>query len=89
MAVNSNAFWVLNPDPANKQAALIPEKAPTLLWGQGTPDGDRQPFLGAQKGSLYFQTDATDDAGHVYVKVDEGNDDNDWVVFSLDGHSHA
>lgn len=87
MAVNSNAFFVVNPDPRTKQAALVPEHAPTFLWGQGTPDGDREPFLSAQKGSTYVQTDATDDTGHVWQKVDEGNDNDDWVLLGASAGS--
>lgn len=80
MTTNTAAFFVNNPDPSSKQAALVPERAPTDLWGQGTPDGDREPFLSAQKGSTYRQVDATDDAPVFWVKVDEGGDDADWVV---------
>jgi hypothetical protein len=79
MAVNTAAFFVVNPDPSKAQGALIPESAPTFLWGQGTPDGDREPFLSAQKGSLYAEVDATDDTALLWVKVDEGNDNDDWV----------
>lgn len=80
MTTNTVAFPVVNPDPSNRQSALVPEKAPTLLWGQGTPDGDREPFLSAQKGTLYFCTDNTDDDSHVYQKVDEAGDNDDWVL---------
>jgi hypothetical protein len=83
MAVNTSAFLVVNPDPAKKQPALAPEPAPTFLWGQGTPDGDRSPFSVAQKGTLYFQVDATDDDNHTWQKVDEGNDDADWVQLGV------
>ncbi len=72
-----------------KAKGLDPEAAPILIWGNGSPDGDAEPWLSASKGSLHFDLDATDDAGHVYSKVDEGGDDDDWVLFSLDGHSHA
>jgi hypothetical protein len=80
MAVNTSAFFVNNPNPATAQSALVPEQAPTDLWGQGTPDGDREPFLSAQKGTLYRQVDASDDYSCMWVKVDEGNDDNDWIL---------
>lgn len=80
MATNTSAFLIVNPDPAKAQESLIPEPAPTFLWGQGTPDGDREPFLSAQKGTLYMQTDAADDSNHVWTKVDEGNDDADWML---------
>lgn len=87
MAVNTSAFLVVNPDPAQMQSALIPEPAPTWLWGQGTPDGDRVPFSTAQKGTLYSQTDAADDESALWLKVDEGSDDADWV--RLGGVSYA
>jgi hypothetical protein len=80
MATNTVAFFTNSPDPATRQIALVPERAPTDLWGQGTPDGDREPFLSAQKGSIYRQVDATDDAPLLWLKVDEGGDDADWVV---------
>lgn len=79
MATNTSAFHVVRPATEKAQAALIPEPAPTLLWGQGTPDGDREPFLSAQKGTLYMAVDNSDDTPHVYQKVDEGNDDADWL----------
>src|SRR5688572_269151 len=80
MTTNTAVFLVVNPNPANKQSPLSPESAPTFLWGQGTPDGDRDLFLSAQKGSQYFQTDATDDTSHIWQKVDEGGDDDDWIL---------
>lgn len=80
MAVNTVAFFVNHPDGATRQPAMVPARAPTWLWGQGTPDGDRQPFMLAQKGSLYSEVNATDDAQHVWQKVDDGNDDDDWVL---------
>lgn len=81
MTTNTVAFFVDTPDPASKAGnALFPERGPTRLWGQGTPDGDRDPFLGAQKGSTYIQVDATDDTSHIWQKVDEGNDDDDWIL---------
>lgn len=79
MAENTSAFFIVNPNPANAQEALIPEPAPTLLWGQGTPDGDREPFLSAQKGTIYVEVNASDDLSCVWVKLDEGNDNADWV----------
>src|SRR5688572_20292539 len=81
MATNTQAFFVVNPNPSRRQPAGAPEPAPTFLWGQGTPDGDREPFSIAQKGTLYFEVDATDDTTMVWVKVDEGSDDADWVKF--------
>lgn len=82
MATNTVAFFVNYPDGAQRQPAMIPERAPTDLWGQGTPDGDREPFLSAQKGSIYREVNNTDDDPILWVKVDEGNDDADWVLLS-------
>ena len=90
MAVNTVAFFLQNPvamsgtgAPVGAGGSMFPETAPSILWGQGTPDGDRAPFNLVNKGSLYLQTDATDDASHVYQKVDEGGDDADWVVCAV------
>lgn len=80
MAVNTNAFYVVNPDPAKRQVGGSPASPPTFLWGEGTPDGDRHPFTAAGKGSLYFESNATDDYSNVWVKVDDASDDNDWVL---------
>lgn len=60
-------------------SGMYPEGAPSILWGQGTPDGDRSPFLNVNKGSLYMEANSTDDYSHIWHKVDEGNDDADWV----------
>jgi len=65
----------------------IPEGAPSILWGQGTPNGDLAPFNQVNKGSLYLLVNATDDESCVYVKVDEGGDDDDWVLLFADGHA--
>jgi len=58
---------------------MVPEGAPAILYGQGTPDGDRAPFNQVNKGSLYLCLNNTDDESHVYQKVDEGGDNDDWV----------
>lgn len=66
-------------------SALEADREPDLLWGDGAPDGDYDKFKDAQKGSLYFYVAATDDNTHVYMKVDEGNDDNDWAKLFVNG----
>lgn len=66
-----------------KQTAMMAEAPPCWIAGQGTPNGDLEPFKSAQKGSLYSQTDATDDTSHLWIKVDEGNDDDDWEMVAL------
>lgn len=59
---------------------------PVGWWqGTGTPDGDREPFKSANKGSLYSQLNAADDTACLWQKVDEGNDDADWVRMFVDG----
>lgn len=59
---------------------IVPESPlPVLIVGTGAPDGDASPFLEANKGSVYLQMDATDDAAHMFVKFDEGGDDADWT----------
>ena len=63
----------------------LPEPAPSILWGQGTPDGDRLPFTQVNKGSLYLAVDQTDDTSPLWVKVDEGNDNADWVKATVGG----
>jgi hypothetical protein len=83
MTTSVQGFKILDP----KQTGMMPEAPPCLLMGQGTPDGDLSPFKEAQKGTLYFQTDATDDESHIWQKVDEGNDDNDWVRLLVEGHA--
>lgn len=55
------------------------EKEPDILWCLGTPNGDIEPFASVQKGSLCISVDRTDDQAHIYQKVDEGGDNNDWV----------
>src|SRR3990167_4712841 len=62
----------------------LPEAAPSILWGQGTPDGDRAPFPLVNKGALSLAVDQTDDTTPLWVKLDEGNDNADWVEAFLD-----
>ena len=85
MAASVFAKKILDP----KETAMMAERPPCWLAGQGTPNGDLEPFLSAQKGSLYSQTDATDDAGHLWVKIDEGGDDDDWDLLPLSTHTHT
>lgn len=88
MTVASVAYFLRNPKaesgagfPSGEgPSAMYPEGIPTLLWGQGTPNGDLEPFQSTNKGSLYLQVDAADDAACAWIKVDEANDDNDWVL---------
>ncbi len=60
-------------------AGVDEEGQPSVLWGQGTPDGDRAPFTLVNKGSLYLAVDQTDDTTAVWQKVDEGDANSDWV----------
>lgn len=79
MTASNQAWWILEP----KQTGMMPEQPPGILTGQGTPNGDLEPFKSAQKGTLYMQTNATDDNSHVWQKVDEGDDDADWELMLL------
>lgn len=62
--------------------SMDPSKAPVIMWGEGTPDGDAEPWKGAKKGSLWLMTNNTDDHPAGMIKVDEGNDDNDWMYLT-------
>ena len=92
MAVNTNAFFLKNPvgmdtigagGGGGDQASMHPEAQPAILWGQGTPDGDRAPFNLVNKGSLYVSTNQTDDTRVLWQKVDEGGDNADWVLSNV------
>jgi hypothetical protein len=61
-----------------KARGLGPETPPDIIWGTGTPDGDRAPFNVINKGSIYMQVDGADDGAVLWQKVDEGGDNNDW-----------
>jgi hypothetical protein len=78
MTVSTYAKKILD----SKQTGLMVEAPPVILAGQGTPAGAIPPFKEAQKGSLYMQTDAADDASHVWQKVDEGGDNSDWSLIT-------
>jgi len=91
MAVNTVAYFLQNPpaidglalgSQVGDQSAMQPEPQPAILWGQGTPDGDRAPFTSVNKGSLYMSTNQTDDLHVLYQKVDEGSADTDWILVS-------
>ena len=58
----------------------IGEEMPTIIMGTGAADGDAAPFLSANKGSIYLRADTTDDYCPMALKMDEGGDDNDWVI---------
>ena len=66
-------------------AALDEEGQPSILWGQGTPNGDLPPFNLVNKGSLYFSVNNADNSAAVYQKYDEGGDNNDWVAILSGG----
>ena len=86
MADSVLAFFLQNPKgdtasgaPVGPGGSMYPEDAPAIMWGQGTPNGDLAPFNLVNKGSLWMSTDQADDVTAVYVKVDEGGDNADWV----------
>lgn len=66
-------------------AAMDEEGQPSILWGQGTPNGDLAPFNLVNKGSLYLEVNGADDKGAVWQKVDEGSDNADWTIVGQDG----
>lgn len=68
-------------------SALHPEGSPSVLWGQGTPNGDLAPFSVVNKGSIYLCVNNTDDQACIYQKVDEGGDNNDWVLVFAENHA--
>lgn len=69
-----------------KETQLSPETSPNIIWGQGTP-GAIAPFTTCNKGSLYLQTNATDDYNCLWLKVDEGGDAADWVQVQVTPYS--
>src|SRR3990167_10980477 len=84
MAASTQAFFLFPPGGMTGTGqvapldAMVPEVAPSVLWGQGTPAAIA-PFTTVNKGSLYFAVDQTDDTTAVWQKVDEGGDTADWV----------
>lgn len=82
MAVNTVAFYMNYPNGAQRQPAMVPTLAPSMLWGQGTPDGANREFKSVAKGSLYIQVDATSQVDNVWVKVGTSNVDADWILQS-------
>lgn len=92
MATATNAFFLDNPkdslqDGGISIGAMHPETQPCFIWGQGTPAGTLAPWITVNKGSLYFEVNGTDDESHVYMKVDEGNDAQDWGKLLIGGPS--
>jgi len=84
MATATNAFFLVNPkdslqDGGVSIGAMHPETQPAFIWGQGSPAGTLAPWTKVNKGSLWFQVNGTDDEGHAWMKVDEGDDAADWV----------
>lgn len=93
MSDSVRAFFLQNPvgqggvGVRQTGSALWPESPPAILWGQGTPNGDLAPFNQVNKGSLYFAINQTDDTAPVWVKVDEGGDNADWVRLLTENHA--
>lgn len=56
---------------------------PSWIYGEGTPDGDVFPWVAVAKGSLYTMSNASADASHIYMKIDNSGDDADWVVIAV------
>ena len=69
-------------------AGLDEEGQPSIMWGQGTPDGNLPPFNLVNKGSLYMAVDQTDDTAAIWQKVDEGGETGtaDWGRLFVENH---
>jgi len=50
-----------------------------IIVDEGAPSGAADPQASANKGSMYFRTDQTDDLSPVYLKIDADSADADWV----------
>ena len=81
----SNTFGTGMPS-YNHGGGLQPEAAPAVLWGNGTPAAIA-PFTLANKGSLYMETNNTDDTTALWMKVDKGGDTADWVRVFAENHA--
>jgi hypothetical protein len=55
-----------------------------VICDEGAPSGAADPQASANKGSLYFRTDASDDEPCLYVKTDEDSADDDWRPVIID-----
>lgn len=75
MTANTEVFTLVRTEKPDN----FPGTPPVILFGQGTPAGAVGRFLEAKKGTLYIQTDATDDTNPIWQKVDEDGADNDWL----------
>lgn len=71
-----------------KMTSMMVDPPPVWIAGRGTPDGAIEPWKSATKGSLYSQTNATDDEGHLYVKIANAGADADWDLLPIAGHTH-
>lgn len=60
-----------------------------VLFGAGRPVGSTSPESDSVKGTLYLQTDATDDESPLWVKVDEDGTNDDWVQVWIDKQADA
>jgi hypothetical protein len=87
MTASVQAFFLHNPKgPSGSGLAwpegpggMFPETPPCIIWGQGTPAAI-EPFTLVGEGSIYIQSNATDDEAHVYQKVANDGDANDYVA---------
>jgi len=60
-----------------------------VIVDEGAPSGAADPQASANKGTLYFRTDQTDDLSPLYVKVDADSADDDWVQVMVETSSDA
>ena len=60
-----------------------------VIVDEGAPSGAADPQASANKGTLYFRTDQTDDLSPLYVKVDADSADDDWVQVMVETSDDA
>jgi len=56
-----------------------------IIADEGAPSGAADPQASANKGSLYFRTDQSDDLSSLYIKIDDNDADADWMKVLIDG----
>jgi hypothetical protein len=84
MTASTIAFYYVKPRPGSMAGSMQPESPPEIIWGQGTPAAIA-PFTTVNKGSIFMQTNGTDDESSCWIKVDEGEDADDWVQMLTSG----
>ncbi len=63
--------------------ALAPGMAPIMIYANGTPNGDADPWLTAPVGSMHYVCDQSDDKPPLMVKAANDGDSNDWYYLMI------